>query len=191
MAKQPISDPLAGPQAEGPSTAGAPEASGLKRRHWRVWVASHLAVFGLGIITTLAVAAAVYPWVTISELRITSPADPFALRFLLKNEGFWSLRNIRVRCSVFSVASHGRSQIVESAFEDQTDLGHSLKPRHQTHLDCTPEVADADTIKRAALSVSVSFERFYLPWAWRREEPPFVYSLERGKDRRAVWLPQG
>lgn len=156
-----------------------------------MWVASHLAVFGLGIVTTLAAAAAVYPWVTIAELRTTDPDDPFALRFLLKNEGLWSLRDLRLRCSVFSVASQGRSRIVESTFEDQADLGHSLRPHHLTHLDCAPRVADPRTVKRAALSVTVSFERFRLPWTWRREEPPFVYILERDKERSARWLPQG
>lgn len=160
-------------------------------RPWRLRVVAYLAIYALGIVTTLAALATLYPWVTISNLQMTDPANPFALRFLMKNEGFWSLRNIRVRCAVFSVTSHGRSQIVENAFEDQRDAGHSLKPRHQTHLDCTPEVADSDTINRAALSISASFERFYLPWAWRREEPPFVYVLERGRDTRAVWLPEG
>jgi hypothetical protein len=157
----------------------------------RLQIVSYVIIYGLGIITTLAGLAAVYPWVTISELRTTKPHDPFDLRLLLKNEGFWKIRDIRVKCSVFSIESGGRNQIIESTFEDQKEVRHGLKPKHHTNSQCAPSVQDADNVNRAALAISVSFERFYLPWKWRREEPSFVYTLERGKANQITWLPEG
>jgi hypothetical protein len=161
----------------------------LKGRRLRI--VSYSIIYGLGIITTLAALAAVYPWVTISELRTTKPHDPFDLRLLLKNEGFWKIRDIRVKCTVFSIESGGRNQIIETTFEDLKEVRHGLKPKHHTNSQCAPTVQDADNVKRAALAISVSFERFYLPWKWRREEPSYVYTLERGKANQITWLPQG
>jgi hypothetical protein len=157
----------------------------------RLQIVSYVVFYGLGIITTLAALAAVYPWVTISELRTTKPHDPFNLRLLLKNEGFWKIRDIRVKCSVFSIESGGRNQIIETTFEDQKEVRHGLKPKHHTNSQCAPNVQDAENVKRAALAISVSFERFYFPWKWRREEPSFVYTLERGKANQITWLPEG
>ena len=160
-------------------------------RESRLRIVSYIITFVFGIITTLASLSAVYPWVTISELRTTKSHNPFDLRLLLKNEGLWRIRDIRVKCSVFSVESGGRNQIIEFTFEDLKEVRHGLKPKHQTNSKCTPAVHNANNVKRAALAISVSFERFYLPWEWRREEPPFVYTLERGKDNQITWLPEG
>lgn len=154
-------------------------------------VASYGIVYVLGIVTVVAGISAVYPWVTISKLRTTEPGDPFAVRLVLKNEAFLPIRNLRAKCVVFSMGSPGSRRMAESAFEDLEDVKHVLKPKHQTSLMCAPVVAHRHKVSKAALAVSVSFEPYYLPWAWRREEPPFVYSLQRGEDNQIIWLPEG
>lgn len=154
-------------------------------------IVSYIIAFALGILTAVAALFAMCPWLTVSELETTEPGDPFTLRFRFKNEGLLPVQNIKVKCTVFSIKAPSGSQIVETSFEDFEDVRHALKPKHQTSLACAPAVEKGRKVSKAALAISVSFEPYYLPWEWRREEPPFVYTLERGEDNRIIWLPEG
>lgn len=153
-------------------------------------IVSLVAAFILGVVGTVAALSIVRPWVTLSELETTNPGDPFALQVVFRNEGPLPIHNIRVRCTVFYIQYPG-SRLVNTSFEDLKDIKQALKPRHQTHSKCAPSVDNREKATKAALAIAVSFEPYYLPWEWRKEEPPFIYTLERDQNHQIRWLPEG
>lgn len=157
----------------------------------KIKILSYLVVFLLGMVTTLALLHRMYPWVMIEEMQSVKTDDPFAVRIILVNRSLMSVHNIQVKCAVFSIEGKGSRKIIETSFVDPEGVKRDLKPLHRTTLTCTPEVPNADSITMAALSVTVSFEPYTLPWEWRREEPPFIYRLERVQGEHVVWHAEG
>ncbi len=157
----------------------------------KIKIFSYFLVFVLGIVTTLALLHRIYPWVMIEDLRTVKNDDPFVVRILLSNRSLMSVYNIQVNCAVFSIEGMASKKIIETPFVDPEGVKRNLKPLHRTTLTCAPEVPNASDITMAALSVTVSFEPYSLPWVWRREEPPFIYRLERVQGEQIVWRVEG
>lgn len=157
----------------------------------RLKILSYVGTFLVGVVVTLFSLSAIYPMVTIERLESVNRHDPFAVRMVLKNEGFWPIDAIRVNCRVFSIESRAGNRLVETEFEGRKELDRGLHPRHRTRARCEPAVRDAARVGNAALAISVSFSPYYLPWEWRRDEPPYVYRMLRGAEGEVVWVPEG
>ena len=157
----------------------------------KIKILSYFFVYVLGILSTLMLLHRIYPWLVIEELQTVKTDNPFVVRITLVNRSLMNVHNILVNCAVFSVEGTGNSKIIETTFVDPDGVKRDLKPLHRTTLICAPEVPNADKITMAALSVTVSFEPYSLPWEWRRKEPPFVYRLERVQGEHVVWRAEG
>jgi hypothetical protein len=157
----------------------------------RLKVLSYVLTFVSGILVTVLFLSAIYPMVTIERLESVNRQDPFAVRLILRNEGFWPIDSIRVDCRVFTIESRAGNRLVETAFEGRKDLDRGLHPKHRTRAKCEPAVKDAARAGNAALSISVSFSPYYLPWEWRRQEAPYVYRMSHGAEGQVVWIPEG
>lgn len=157
----------------------------------KIKILSYFFVYTLGMVTTLVLLHRIYPWIMIEELQTVKTDDPFVVRIILLNRSLMSVYDIQVNCAVFSIEGTGNRKIIETSFVDPEGVRRDLKPLHRTTLTCAPKVPNADNITMAALSVTVSFEPYSLPWEWRREEAPFVYRLERGQGENGIWRAEG
>lgn len=170
-----------------------------ERRRIRKLVIAFL-VTTLGTLGSLATFYEIFylPPASVSFSAPLNPSDPFTTPFVISNDGYLSLREVQVACTMNDLKSGSTdtnlelSNVTVSARDqylgDKSQEVRDIAPKGQATTTCDlPPIAPITGISSADISIRVSYRLRLYPL---RKEQSFRFLSVRGSDNRFRWIRQ-
>lgn len=172
--------------------ASKDKTQGLKRSRVRRVLSIILAVLGVwGVYLTTWVVATprvfVYPSISLD------PANPMFTMFVVRNEGYLAIRDVKFECSIDSLTLSDGTQVkaevpYDNRFFDPNQVARVIDPGEEWSELLPLSGLEHNQFKSADLAVVVSFRPFkWLPWRQKRKHR---FETRVGKDGQWHWFPQ-
>jgi len=152
---------------------------------WRVlWKMLGAAALLLGLWTA---ALAVLPRVAVSPLIKLDPSNAFSAQFIVSNEGYVSLYDVKFGCTLYFVRTSDDT-VFDRVVTDQEELFKVvLEPGDRTACTCFLPFVPGSTVKTADIGINVVYWSFLWPW---RREVQFRFVTMKSSDGRLEWVPK-
>ena len=156
---------------------------------WNAYAA--LAVFAT---IWIAVNPRVYVYTSIN----LDPTNPVFTPFVVRNEGYLTIRNVKFSCSIKYIKYPGPkgTQVIglgdyENKFYDPKQVAREIAPGEEASELLPLSGVEHNQFEKADIAVRLSFHPFRLwPFSlWEREEL-HRFELKTGKNGQSHWFPQ-
>jgi hypothetical protein len=152
----------------------------LKKIFQRAWAL----VAGIGVV--IGIAISIYPRISVSPSPLLYPPDPFTARFVIANEGYLRINNVKCLCFYQNVLSENKVMWEKSIAPDELDIP-TIESGEKASFECSRPPFTSTQIQRADIDISVSFKPSLIPW---QIEKAFRFVGEPTADGSLHWFPQ-
>jgi hypothetical protein len=160
-----------------------PPSKGFLAKTWRVIAAGLTALGAVGVLGLIVL----YPRTSMTSDASLDPSNPFATPFMLKNDGYESLQQIKFSCALrnMSNATGGSIHMDHFGVSRIGLYAKALAPDASDEIFCPNAFSSKSPIVSIDLNVFVSFtiSHWYRPFA-----TCFRFATAKDKDGHLRWL---
>ncbi len=128
------------------------------------------------------------PKLSLTPMGSINPIDPFNTRFLFKNDGSFSVRNISVQSKIIYAKDSGNSSFTDTTFKSSINESKVLKSGKETTINISLNNF-INGIKLPYTEAAIEIKIWY-KWLWFiKQEEIFKYELTKFDNTQTLWTP--
>jgi hypothetical protein len=129
------------------------------------------------------------PRLSVSNLEALNPADPFTTPFVVSNDGYLGVNNVRFSCLLYSLLNEKQHIVMRGGAEsiNYASPVRRLPAGERATIPCYPFMKTARTPSRIDIAVNVTYRPDYVPWS---KADHYRFVATDGSDGKLHWLPQ-
>ena len=147
-----------------------------------------LALTILGLLLALLSLLSLIPRPTVSPMSVLNQQDPFSAPFIISNEGWVPLKDVRVESQILEMEDSNHNRFTDVSMRGYTPPAARIEPGEKHSVPLAPVSIQGVRIVRADVQLIVRYRSAWVPIFEKTNTFRFVLSVTGGGAYH--WLPR-